>query len=98
MSTASINKGKENDMDKKKLEQKLANQRRSRRLEIWEKIATVVCIIFILWIVASTVEVWYHNDQWFGSGKVTTYCPLNFWKLLIELANTYVFRKIRGEV
>ena len=85
-------------MDKKKLEQKLANERRSRRLEIWERVAAVFCAIIIVWILASTIEVLYHNDQWFGSGKVTTYCPLNFWGLVIKLGDTWLFRKIRGEV
>ena len=85
-------------MEKRRLELRLANERRSRRLQIAGNIFNVIGIIVILWVVVSTIEVWYHNDLWFSRGIDTSYCPLNFWEICIKLGDSYLFKKIRGEV
>jgi hypothetical protein len=70
-----------------KIEEKIKAEKKQRVNEIWEHVAIVVCIIFILWIVASWGEVMYHNDLWYSKGEVHEYSVLNFFQLIVKLAN-----------
>ena len=40
-------------------------------------------ILFILWVVSSTFEVWYHNALVFA-GKSYDYSTLNFYEIMLE--------------
>lgn len=71
------------------IEQKVMAQKKTRQLQIIERIFTVITVIFILWIFISWIDVLHHNEYYFTYGEVLEYSKFNFFKV-IEIINNLI--------
>jgi hypothetical protein len=69
----------------RKLESKIAAEKHARKLQIAARIATIIGIVILIWIMVSFIEVQRHNDVYFSTGEVIEYSALNFFKILEKL-------------
>ena len=69
----------------RELEEKLAAEKRARKLQIATRIVAIIGAIILIWIAISFFEVQRHNDVYFSTGEVLEYSALNFFKILEKL-------------
>ena len=43
-----------------------------------------ICIVLVFWMISSTLEVWYHNAQYWA-GKNYTYSIYNFYNIMMYI-------------
>ena len=69
----------------RRLEFKIQKEKNKRKEEILTKIAIVVTIILVLWVLLSWAEVLSHRDIYYRTGEWTDYCPINIFNIIIKL-------------
>ena len=56
---------------------------------IMEKVTMIITIIIIAWVILSFAEVLHHNNVYESTGEILEYCPINFFNVLVKLADLF---------
>ena len=65
------------------IEERIDLQKRKRTVDIVTNVGVVIATLLAIWIVVSTVQVWYHNDVFYAKGIDIGYPWWNFYEVLI---------------
>ena len=67
------------------IEEKINLQKRKRVTDIIANVIIMIITLVIMWVVVSTVQVWYHNDVFFAKGIDIGYPCWNFYEVLVQI-------------